>query len=145
MNEEFEYVNTTDLQLTSLVAFCNALGYDEVYDQQGRLLRFKAPRFRCCGDEYMSVKRAIRLHNCAPHDIWGYITTVNTDFNSFLNTPNSQDLITALFAGTCKIIDTVKGQFSRKKGFFVHNTKSNHMVKFVTKRDYAHYRHYVGE
>lgn len=139
-----DYVNTEDLQLTSLVDFMAALGFESVWSVQGNLLRFKQPKLRFCGKEYMSVASAIKLHNSsAIEDVWKHLSTVNTDFKSFINTDEGLDMITLLFAGTVKVIETVKGQYKRGVGFFVHDTKSNHMIKFNTDRDAAHYKMHV--
>lgn len=138
-----DYVDTTALQEESLINFAAAIGYEAVFDTKARLTRFKQPKFRKQGVEYRSVRSMIKLHNSAAEDVWKHLSTVNTDFKSFINTDEGLDMITLLFAGTVKIIETVKGQYKCGVGFFVHDTKSNHMIKFNTDRDEAHYGHHV--
>ncbi len=138
-----DYVDSTALQEESLINFAASIGYEAVFDTKARLHRFKQPKFRKQGVEYRSVRSMIKLHNSAAEDIFRHLATVNTDFQSFINTDEGLDMITLLFAGTVKIVETVKGQYKRGVGFFVHDTKSNHMIKFNTDRDEAHYGHYV--
>lgn len=138
-----DYVDTTAIQEESLINFAAAIGYEALFDTQARLLRFKQPKFRKQGLEYRSVRSMIKLHNSAAEDIFRHLATVNTDFQSFINTDEGLDMITLLFAGTVKIIENVKGQYKRGVGFFVNDTKSNHMIKFNTDRDAAHYKNYV--
>lgn len=142
---EYEICDTTELQLESLVLFANALGYDEVYSPEGNLLRFKCEKNRKYGEEYIGVQRMIKLHNNAAEDIWGYINTVNIDFHSFINDDPGLDAIVLLFAGSCKIVQKVKGQYKRGVGFHLEKKKPSQMIRFMTDRDYAHYKHYIGE
>ena len=105
MNEEFEYANTEEIQEESLVNFMCSLGYEPLYDSQTlRLLRFKQPRFRCIGEEYIGLNRAIKLHNTAPESAWSYITTVNMDFTSFLDTDHGEDIINLVAAGIRAVV-----------------------------------------
>lgn len=138
-----DYVDTTQLQEESLILFASAMGYEALFDNKERLIRFKQPKFRCIGEEYKSVRSMIKLHNFAAEDIFQHVTTVNTDFQTFIATDEGLDMITLLFAGTVRVIQQVKGQYKRGVGFFVHDTKSNHMIKFNTDRDEAHYGHHV--
>lgn len=138
-----DYVDTTTLQEESLINFAAAIGYEALFDTKARLLRFKQPKFRKQGVEYRSVRSMIKIHNEAAEDVFRHLATVNTDFQSFINTDEGLDMVTLLFAGTVKIIETVKGQYKRGVGFFVDDSKSNHMIKFNTDRDAAHYQHYL--
>ncbi len=142
--QDFTVVNTEDLQLQSLIAFGNALGYDAVSTPCGQLQRFKQPRFRCIGKEYISVRNMIKLHNTAAEDIFEHLGSVNMSFKEFLNTEEGEDIVTMLFAGSVKIVEKVKAQYSRKRGgFFLHPTKTNNMIRFMTKKDEAQYGHYL--
>lgn len=146
MTEQIEsFTNTEEIQEQSLVNFMAVLGYEPVYDSLTlKLLRFKQPRFACVGQEYIGLKRAIHMHNNLPQMAWQYISTVNTDFASFVNSPGGEDMIQILAAGNARIVQTVKGK-PNKKGFYVELNKGDHMVKFQTIKDYKQYRHYVGE
>lgn len=140
-----EYADTTELQLTSLIAFANGLGYDEVYSPSGSLLRFKNEKNRKGGQEYIGIARMIKLHDYAAEDMWRYLATVDVGFQTFINDDIGYDAVVLLFAGTCKIVQKIKGQYKRGVGFHVEDKKSSHMIRFMTDRDYAHYKHYVGE
>ena len=142
---EYEVCDTTELQLESLVLFANALGYDPVYSVEGKLLRFRGDKYKAVGEKYMSVSRMITHHNQVPDLIWRHISTVNTSFSEFINDPGGEHMINLLFAGNCTIVETVKASWSHKKGFCVHGTKSNHSVRFMTKKLYKMYKQYVGE
>ena len=145
MNEEFEYSNTEELQEESLVNFMASLKYEPVYDSTTyRLLRFKQPRFACVGQEYIGLKRAIYMHNNLVESVWQTITTVNTDFVSFVNSPGGEDMIQILAAGNARIVQTVKGKPS-KKGFFVESNKGDHMIRFQSEKDFMQYKHLLGE
>lgn len=146
----FEFVNNTRvLQEESLTLFAAALGYEPVYDlKTDELVRFQQPRFACVGEEIVSVNRMILLHNNLADYIfeeiqingYDYINetggTVYT-FEKFINGPKNAgiDAITALFAGTCKLVKKVKMTHSRKRGLEVQS----HKVEFNTKRDKAHW------
>ncbi len=143
-NEDFMVVNSEEIQLESLVQFASGLGYESCWSLEGKLQRFKQPRFRCIGKEYISVQNMIKLHNTAAEDIFEHLGSVDMSFKEFLNTEEGEDIITMLFAGSCKIVETVKCQYSRKRGgFFLHDTPGNNMVKFMTKKDEAQYKHFL--
>ena len=142
---EFDVCNTEELQLESLVLFANGLGYDEVYDADGKLLRFRSDKYKASGEQYVSVRRMIKMHNQLPNTVWSHIATVNQDFSTFIDSPEGEHMINILFAGNCKIVETVKGMWSHEKGFFVYPSKSNMMVKFCTKKLKRIYGHWVGE
>lgn len=146
MTEQIEsFTNTEEIQEQSLVNFMGSLGYEPVYDSlRVRLLRFKQPRFACVGQGYIGLKRAIWMHNNLVESCWQTITTVNTDFVSFVNSPGGEDMIQILAAGNARIVQTVKGKPS-KKGFFVESNKGDHMIKFQTERDFYQYRLFIGE
>lgn len=141
--EDFKIIDTTDIQIQSLVKFCAALGYEAVYrtDENGKDIpvRFKQPNFRCVGQEYTSVKTMIKLHNEASEQTFEYLKTLSKEESlaEFLNRENDEgyNLINLLFAGTCKTVQQVKGQYTRKKGLVIQSG----MVKFVTDKDY--YQH----
>lgn len=146
----FEFVNSTRaLQEESLTIFAAALGYDPVYDLETDLLvRFVQPRFACVGEEVVSVNRMILLHNNLADYIFEEIQINGYDhinqtggdvytFEKFINGPKNTgiDAITALFAGTCKLVKKVKMTHSRKRGLEVQS----HKIEFNTRRDKAHY------
>lgn len=140
-------VDTSAIQEKSLVDFGAALGYEPVYSMfynsaldahEERLVRFKQPRFACVGEEYLSVKTMINLHNGAAEGAFDYIRTIKGEsLSEFLSRPDGEgrSLLELVAAGGCKIVKKVKGQYSRKGGF---QTQS-HMVKFMTPQDKAQY------
>jgi hypothetical protein len=81
----------------------------------------------------------IKLHNEASEQTFEYLKTLSKDesLSEFLNRENDEgyNLINLLFAGTCKTVQQVKGQGTRKKGLVIQSG----MVKFVT--DHAYYQH----
>lgn len=150
----FDYVtDTTELQIHSLVEFAAALGYEAVWDlKTDQLLEFYQPRFACVGEAKVSVNRMILLHNNLAEYIFeeiqinGYEHINQTQgtaypFNDFINAPKNAgiDAITALFAGTCKVLKKVKMNYSKEKGVLIQS----HKVEFNTRRDFAHFRGFV--
>jgi hypothetical protein len=141
--EDFKIIDTTDIQIQSLVKYGAAVGYEAVYrtDENGKdiLVRFKQPNFRCVGQEYTSVRTMLKLHNEASEQTFEYVKTLSKDESlaEFLNRENDEgyNLINLLFAGTCKTVQQVKGQYTRKKGLVIQSG----MVKFMT--DHAYYQH----
>lgn len=141
--EDFKIIDTTDIQIQSLVKFSAALGYEAVYrtDENGKDIpvRFKQPNFRCVGQEYTSVRTMLKLHNEASEQTFEYLKTLSEEESlaEFLNRENDEgyNLINLLFAGTCKTVQQVKGQYTRKKGLVIQSG----MVKFMTDKDY--YQH----
>lgn len=141
--EDFKVIDTTDIQIQSLVKFSAALGYEAVYrtDENGKDIpvRFKQPNFLCLGQEYTSVHTMLKLHNEASEQTFEYVKTLSKDESlaEFLNRENDEgyNLINLLFAGTCKTVQQVKGQGTRKKGLVIQSG----MVKFMTDKDY--YQH----
>lgn len=141
---DFTVVNSEEIQLESLVQFASGLGYESVWSVEGKLQRFKQPRFRCIGKEYISVRNMIKLHNTAAEDIFEHLASVDMSFKEFLNTEEGEDIITMLFAGSVKIVEKVKAQYSRKRGgFFLHDTPGNNMIRFMTKKDEKQFGHFL--
>ena len=144
-------VDTSAIQEKSLVDFAAQLGYEPVYstflrepydyrlsEYVERLVRFKQPRFACVGEEYLSVKTVIKLHNGAAEGAFDYIRTIKGEsLSEFLSRPygEGRSLLELVAAGGCKIVKKVKGQYSRKCGFEIQS----HMVKFMTPQDKAQY------
>lgn len=142
-----DVIDTTAIQEQSLINFCAQLGYEPVYSffyneettfYEERLVRFKQPRFACVGEEYLSVKTMIKLHNGAGEGAFDYIRTIKGEsLSEFLSRPDGEgrSLLELVAAGGCKIVKRVKGQYSRKGGFEIQS----HMVKFMTPQDKAQY------
>jgi len=140
-------VDTTAIQEQSLINFAGQLGYEPVFSaflQEGgtwheeRLVRFKQPRFACVGEEYISVKSMVKMHNGAAEKAFNYIRTIKGEsLSEFLSRPygEGRSLLELVAAGGCKIVKKVKGQYSRKGGFQIQS----HMVKFMTPQDKAQY------
>lgn len=139
-------IDTTAIQEHSLVNFAASLGYEPVYkiyhrgkdDVEPRLFRFKQPRFACVGEEYISVKSMVKLHNGAAEKAFNYIRTIKGEsLSEFLSRPygEGRSFLELVAAGGCKIVKKVKGQYSRKGGFQIQS----HMVKFMTPQDKAQY------
>ena len=137
----FAPVNTTHIQEESLVNFMAAIGYEPTYklnDGGGeRLSGFFQPKFFCVGKARVSVNTAIRLHNEYAEESFAELIsfTPNQELIDFVADYHNIDKITAVFAGTCKIVNFISATYSKKNGFVVHN----HNVKFMTKRDQRHY------
>lgn len=143
---DFTPVDSKALQEESLVRFMAAVGYEPVYDEKDNLRYFFQPKFSKIGEARVSVNRAITMHNTLAelnfyalleHSPPGwYIPT----FKEFIQPWVNVDALTIIFAGTCKIVEQVKGCGSNKEGFKVHD----HNVKFMTKRDKRQYGYMVG-
>lgn len=134
--------DTKLLQCESLIQFAACIGYEVVMNEQNNIVRFKQPNFRSVGEEYIAVRRMIKLHNSAAEDIFEFIKTLPKEysFQDFLNGEDGHALIESLFAGSSKIVKKVKGQYHRKQGLVIQS----HKVEFNSDRDYAHYGHLVG-
>lgn len=134
-------VDTTLLQCESLIRFAACIGYEVVMNEQYNIIRFKQPNFRSVGEEYISVRRMIKLHNSAAEDIFEFIKTIPKEysFQDFLNGAAGHTMIETLFAGSSKIVKKVKGQYQRKQGLVIQS----HIVQFNSDKDYAHYGHFV--
>ncbi|MNC02961.1 hypothetical protein D3C75_503510 [compost metagenome] len=137
---DFKPVDTTIIQEDSLTNFMAAIGYEPVYgggNMYGKLTGFYQPKFARVGQARVSVNRAIRLHNEYAEESFAELIsfTPNQEFRDYVADYDNIDKITALFAGTCKIVNFISATYSKKKGFVVHN----HNVKFMTKRDQRQY------
>jgi hypothetical protein len=55
------------------------------------------------------------------------------------NRRNYMDIV-SLFAGTCKIVEQVKGCGSKKRGLIIHD----HTVKFMSNKYKQSYGHWIG-
>lgn len=134
-------VDTKLLQYESLITFAACIGYEAVVNEQNNIVRFKQPNFRSVGEEYISVRRMINLHNNAAEDIFEFIKTLPKEysFQDFLNGASGHAMVETLFAGSGKIVRKVKGQYQRKQGLVIQS----HKVEFNSDKDYAHYGHLV--
>ena len=138
MNNINEAIDTKLIQEQSLVNFANAIGYEVVEDENRNIRRFKQPRFRSYGEEYISVKRMLRLHNNAAEDVFEYVKSLGSEeFSDFLNRKDGQgrEMIDLMFAGSCKIVRKVKGQYTRKEGLIIQSN----IVQFMTDSDFKTY------
>lgn len=142
--QQFEVRDTTQLQEDSLINFMAAIGYEPTYAaieiSKGyygeRLNGFFQPKFFKTGKARVSVNTAIRMHNELAEETFAKLKfEPYVEFSKFVAEQDNVDEIIAVFAGTCKIVHTVKATYSKKKGLMINN----HNVKFVTKRDKAHY------
>lgn len=141
MIEQSEMKDTTEIQEASLVNFMAAIGYEPVYKLTEKctdmLVGFFQPKFFPIGQARVSVNSAIKMHNESAEETFAELIsfTPNQEFIDFVSNYYNIDKITNLFAGTCKIVEQVKANYSRKKGFVVHD----HNVKFMTRRDRKRY------
>lgn len=143
MTEQFEPKNTTYIQEESVTNFMAALGYEPVYGGfHGHLLRFSQPRFARQGEAIVSVNRAIKLHNAAGEEAFAELIafTAPQELRDYIRNFDNYRTIVLAAAGATKIVEQVKGSFSRKKGFVVHD----HNIKFMTRRDQKLYAHCLG-
>jgi hypothetical protein len=137
---DFKPVDTSTIQEESLVNFAAALGYEPTYklnnDGDELLCGFFQPKFYRVGKARISVNSAIRMHNEMAEENYAKLKfTPYEEFAKFVADQDNVDEIISIFAGTCKIVETVKANYSRKKGFMVHD----HNVKFMSKRDKRQY------
>lgn len=138
---DFTIHNTAELQELSLTNYMAALGYEPVYSDELGLIRFRQPRFQVIGRENISVNLAIKMHNrLSESTFFSFRVRPGTSFKDFISKYDNIDRIVELFAGTCKIVQQVKANFSNKKGFMVHD----HNVKFMTKLDKRQHGFHVG-
>lgn len=129
------YVNTFELQEISLVNFMAALGYDPIYDSE-HLRGFYCAKYKAVGRQRISVLNAIRMHNEEAEDQFAMLKfTPYEPFNEFIAKDKNIDQLNLIFAGTIKIFERVKLSYSRKNGLILQSDN----VKFMTKRDEAHY------
>jgi hypothetical protein len=134
MTHKFVPSKTTNIQEESLTNFMAALGYEPVYSIHNcNLLRFSQPRFAKHGQAIVSVNRAIRMHNSAGEESFAELIafTKPQELREYLRDFKNYQTITNVAAGSTKIVEQIKGSFSKKKGFIVHD----HKIKFMTNRD----------
>lgn len=141
---DFTPVDSKAIQEESLVRFMAAVGYEPVYDEQDRLRSFFQPKFSRIGEARISINRAIIMHNSWAEETFAqlihYGAYSKTGFKDFIQPWTNVDSLAILFAGTCKIVEQIKGCGSNKEGFKVHD----HNIKFMTKRDKRQYGHMIG-
>lgn len=143
MTDKFVPSNTTHIQEESLTNFMAALGYEPVYSSYNvNLLRFSQPRFAKHGQAIVSVNRAIRMHNSAGEESFAELIafTKPQELREYLRDFKNYQTITNVAAGSTKIVEQIKGSFSKKKGFIVHD----HNIKFMTNRDKRKYSDMIG-
>lgn len=133
-----EIKDTAKLQIHSVVVFAGALGYEPVFHTDGGLLKFKSERQREIGQEYLSVNTMISLHNRGP----GIAIRMLQDgdkvsFNELYRDRLGEDLLTMLFAGTCKVVTKAHLTYSKKSRDFIVNC---HKINFMSNRDYAQFK-----
>lgn len=144
--EKFHPVDSKALQEESLVRFMAAVGYEPVYDEKDNLRSFFQPKFSKIGEARVSVNRAITMHNTWAelnfYELLAHSSRASDipSFKEFIQPWRNLDNLAILFAGTCKIVEQIKGCGSNKEGFKVHD----HNVKFMTKRDKRQYGYMVG-
>lgn len=134
---------TQELQELSLTNFMAALGYEPVYNHSIGICAFSQPRFERTGEKRVSVLRAIKLHNDLAENTFeeaGFHVHANMNFQEFISYDTNADALINLFAGTTKIVKRLKLSFSKKTGISVQSDK----IEFMTKRDFAHYRKFIG-
>lgn len=130
--------DTTDLQTESLVRFAEGMGYDAVFDNEGRLRSFRAPRFDKYGSGKVSVATMIRAHNDGPDDALAELATLAPKLDYFffdlvqIKGNHGHRLMTMLFSGSLKLVDRVHGQGTRRNGLVIQR----HQVKFMHKDIY---------
>lgn len=126
--------DTTELQTESLVRFAEGMGYDAVFDQEGRLRGFRAPRFDKYGSGKVGVGTMIKAHNDGPDDALAELATLAPQLDYYFidlmdKTENhGHRLLTMLFAGSLKLVDRVHGQGTRRNGLVIQR----HQVKFIS-------------
>lgn len=134
-----KYVNTLELQEISVVNFMAALGYDPIYDSE-HLRGFRCDKYRHVGKARISVLSAIRMHNESAEEEFAMLKfSPYEEFKDFISKDENVDQLNAIFAGTVKIFERVKLSYSRKEGLILQSDN----VKFMTKRDRAHYEHFI--
>lgn len=139
--EVFKPLNSEKIQMASLTQFMAALGYDEVHDTKRGLVAFSAPMFACVGKARVSVQSAIRMHNELAEENFAKLKfEPYVEFKEFIANEANVDELISIFAGSCKIVETVKACFNRKKGIMFQSQN----VKFMTKKDQYQYTPALG-
>lgn len=134
-----KYKNTLELQEISLVNFMAAKGYDPVYDSD-HLRGFFCNKFRAIGKQRISVLSAIRMHNEEAEEQFAMLKfTPYEEFQEFISKDSNVDQLNSIFAGTIKIFEKVKLSYGRKQGLILQSDN----VKFMTRRDQAHYESFI--
>lgn len=131
-------VDTQIIQRESLIRFAAAMGYEVVTDTKGNIRRFKQPRFRSAGVEYISVKSMLKMHNNAAENVFEYVKSLSCEtYGEFLNRKDAEGrtMIELMFAGSCKIVRKIKGQYQRKEGLVIQGS----VIEFMTDQDYYQY------
>lgn len=135
------YKNTFELQEISLVNFLAALGYDPVYNKDG-ICAFYSPKYKRVGRARLSVLKAIRMHNEEAEEQFAMLkVTPYQEFQEYIKKDYNIDQLNMIFAGTVKIFERVKLTYSRKRGLELQSDN----VKFMTKRDEAHYKEFLKD
>jgi hypothetical protein len=138
----FSVLDSTKIQMLSLTNFMAALGYEEVHDLHRGLIAFAQPAFASVGKARVSVNSAIRMHNELAEETHAMLHfSPYMEFKEFIAQESNVDSVIALFAGSCKIVQTVKATFSRKKGIMIQG----HSVKFMTRKDERQYESMFGK
>jgi hypothetical protein len=137
--QEFKRVDTTDIQEASLVNFMAALGYEPTYRHAGKreiLTGFFQPKYARIGKARLNLNTAIRLHNNLAEDTFAKVKSQPyEEFGTFVAKEANVDELVALFAGTCKIVETVKANGSNRNGFVVHD----YNIKFMSQYERRQY------
>lgn len=141
MTEKFQPLNSEKIQLESLINFMAALGYDQVEEPKRGLVAFSQPAFACVGKARVSVNSAIRMHNEMAEENFAKLKfEPYVEFKEFVANEANVDEIVSIFAGSCKIVETVKATFSRKNGLMFQSQN----VKFMTRKDFHQYKAALG-
>lgn len=131
-------IDTQVIQRESLIRFAAAMGYEVVMDRQDRIRRFKQPRFKSAGVEYISVKSMLKMHNTSAENVFEYVKSLSCEtYGEFLNRKDAEGrtMIELMFAGSCKIVRKIKGQATRKEGLVIQSS----VIEFMTDQDYYQY------
>lgn len=145
---EFEPNDSQSLQEESLISFMEALGYEAVFKFDGKnpekLVGFRTEKQRWSSASRISVNTAISIHNNDPdfvlNEIGGYINSPGEKFSTWSKVDRNYAMIAVLFAGTCKIIEKVRGNGCKKKGLII----TDHLVKFTSKSNRKAYGNFIG-
>lgn len=145
MTEQFVPKKTSYIQEESLTNFMAALGYEPVYSSyNSKLLRFSQPRFAKHGQAIVSVNRAIKLHNQRGEEAFAELVAftgqITHELRDYIAKYSNYQTVMLVAAGATKIVEQIKGSFSNKKGFVVHD----HNIKFMTNRDKRKYSDMIG-
>lgn len=147
MVNEFIPNDSSSLQEESLVLYMEALGYDPIYKWDGYngelLVGFRSDKYVKDGVGRVSVNTAVDMHNYDPEFSYDMIREVTTDsekYKNFIKNRSNYLVIASLFAGTCKIVESVKACGSKTRGLVVHD----HNVKFMSEKYKRSYGPWIG-